>query len=108
MDVLLFCATTIATLFYLKKKDDLLVEDKARELRRPKPKVIFFDCDDCLYFDEWKLARKLTAKIDEWCTTRKGLPPGKAYQLYKNHGTALKVIIVVDVLDHFSMVPRGL
>jgi len=60
---------------------------------RPKPQVIFFDCDDCLYFDGWTLANQLTAKIEEWCTTKKNLPPGEAYQLYKKHGTALKGLL---------------
>lgn len=60
---------------------------------RPKPQVIFFDCDDCLYFDGWQLANKLTAKIEEWCTSKKNLPPGEAYQLYKRHGTALRGLL---------------
>lgn len=55
----------------------------------PRPKVVFFDCDDCLYFDGWRTARQLTAKIDTWCTQR-GLPKGYAYQLYKKYGTALR------------------
>ena len=45
---------------------------------RPKPQAIFFDCDDCLYFDGWQLASELTAKIEEWCVTKKNLPPGEA------------------------------
>lgn len=57
---------------------------------RPRPKVIFFDVDDCLYFDGWKTAQKLTAKIDDWCTQQCGLAPGYAYQLYKKYGTALR------------------
>lgn len=60
---------------------------------RPKPSAIFFDCDDCLYFDGWQLAAKLTAKIEEWCTSQKNLPEGHAYELYKKHGTALKGLL---------------
>ena len=60
---------------------------------RPKPSVILFDCDDCLYFDGWQLANELTAKIEEWCTSKKNLPAGEAYQLYKKHGTALKGLL---------------
>lgn len=56
---------------------------------RPKPLVVFFDCDDCLYFDEWKTAALLSRKIDEWCVNR-GLQQGQAYQLYKKYGTALR------------------
>lgn len=60
---------------------------------RPKPKVIFFDCDDCLYFDGWVVANQLTAKIDDWCTSKKSLPEGKVYELYKQHGTALRGLL---------------
>lgn len=56
---------------------------------RPKPEVIFFDCDDCLYFDGWVLANQLTSKIDEWCVNI-GLKHGQAYELYKQYGTALR------------------
>jgi FMN phosphatase YigB (HAD superfamily)/8-oxo-dGTP pyrophosphatase MutT (NUDIX family) len=66
---------------------------------RPKPEVILFDCDDCLYFDGWKLASKLTAKIEEWCTSKKNLPAGEAYQLYKKHGTALKGLLAEGHMD---------
>ena len=67
--------------------------DLERYKLRPKPEVIFFDCDDCLYFDGWQLANQLTKKIEEWCTTKKGLPAGEAYELYKKHGTALKGLL---------------
>ena len=66
---------------------------------RPKPKVIFFDCDDCLYFDEWKTANQLTRKIDGWCVQH-GLPPGKAYELYKQYGTALRGLLAEGYIDH--------
>jgi len=67
--------------------------DLERYRKRPRPQVIFFDCDDCLYFDGWQLAQKLTAKIEDWCTSRKNLPQGEAYQLYQRHGTALKGLL---------------
>lgn len=67
--------------------------DLERYKLRPKPEVIFFDCDDCLYFDGWQLANQLTKKIEEWCTTKKGLAAGEAYELYKKHGTALKGLL---------------
>jgi pyrimidine 5'-nucleotidase len=66
---------------------------------RPKPAVILFDCDDCLYFDGWQLASKLTTKIEEWCTSKKNLPPGEAYQLYKKHGTALKGLLAEGLME---------
>jgi pyrimidine 5'-nucleotidase len=66
---------------------------------RPQPRVIFFDCDDCLYFDGWTVARQITKKIDEWCV-EKGLPSGEAYELYKRHGTALKGLLVEGFMEH--------
>ncbi len=95
---------------YLQRKADLKV--KKRLLKgyssgdlesyrlRPKPKVIFFDCDDCLYFDGWKVANLLTAKIEEWCTSKKQLPEGKAYELYKYHGTALRGLLAEGLIEN--------
>jgi pyrimidine 5'-nucleotidase len=94
---------------YLQRKSDMKV--KRRLLKeyssgdldsytlRPKPKVIFFDCDDCLYFDNWTVANQLTAKIEHWCTTKKQLPPGKAYELYKTHGTALRGLLAEGLME---------
>ena len=31
-----------------------------------KPAVIFFDCDDCLYKNDWKVANMLTRKIESF------------------------------------------
>ena len=66
---------------------------------RPKPQVIFFDCDDCLYFDDWNTANKLTDKIDEWCVQQHDLPTGHAYKLYKKYGTALKGLLAEKFLS---------
>ena len=44
---------------------------------RPKAQAIFFDCDDCLYFNDWIVANQLTAKIEDWCINH-GLQPGEA------------------------------
>jgi pyrimidine 5'-nucleotidase len=74
--------------------------DMDRYRLRPKPKVIFFDCDDCLYFDNWKTANKLTAKIEEWCVTKVGLPKGKAYELYKEYGTALRGLLAEGHIEN--------
>lgn len=65
---------------------------------RPKPQALFFDCDDCLYFDDWKVANQLTAKIDEWCVAH-GLKSGQAYELYKQYGTALRGLLAEGYLD---------
>jgi len=65
---------------------------------RPKPKVMFFDCDDTLYFDNWRTANALTRKIDEWCV-KHGLRPGQAYELYKQYGTALRGLLAEGYLE---------
>jgi len=52
--------------------------------------VVFFDCDDCLYKNDWKVANLLTAKIEEFCKTRVGMEEGHAYELYKKYGTCLR------------------
>ena len=67
---------------------------------RPKPEAIFFDCDDCLYFDNWEVARHLTEKIEEWCVKHAGLPEGQAYLLYKKHGTALRGLLAEGHMEH--------
>jgi putative hydrolase of the HAD superfamily/pyrimidine and pyridine-specific 5'-nucleotidase len=66
---------------------------------RPKPKVIFFDCDDCLYFDNWNVATQLTHKMNEWCK-KLGLADGEAYELYHKHGTTLRGLLTEGHMDH--------
>lgn len=66
---------------------------------RPKPKVIFFDCDDCLYFDNWNIAGHLTTKIEDHCKEAFNLPNGRAYQLYKEHGTCLRGLMAEGHID---------
>ncbi|KAL7537154.1 hypothetical protein ACHAWF_005675 [Thalassiosira exigua] len=66
---------------------------------RPKPAVLFLDCDDCLYFDDWHIAGHLTKKIEEHCQQEFGLPKGYAYTLYKQHGTALRGLIAEGYLS---------
>ena len=66
---------------------------------RPKPSVVFFDCDDTLYFDGWKTANHLTKNIEKWCVEKVGLQPGKAYQLYKQYGTALRGLLAEGHLE---------
>lgn len=65
---------------------------------RPKPKVIFFDCDDTLYFDGWIVANMLTQNIEKWCVNH-GLKPGQAYELYKQYGTALRGLLEEGYLE---------
>lgn len=81
----------------LRRSSTSLSQDAYR--LRSSPQVIFFDCDDCLYFDGWRVANQITSKIDEWCT-RLGLPSGEAYELYKRHGTALKGLLNEGYIEH--------
>lgn len=74
--------------------------DLDRYSLRPKPSVIFMDCDDCLYFDGWKTANILTKKIEDWCVENAGLPPGRAYELYKQYGTALRGLLGEGHIDN--------
>lgn len=56
-------------------------------------KAIFFDCDDTLYRNDFKLAKALTQSIEDYLANNLGLPEGKAYELYKAHGTTLRGLI---------------
>jgi putative hydrolase of the HAD superfamily/pyrimidine and pyridine-specific 5'-nucleotidase len=51
------------------------------------------------YFDNWTVANRLTAKIEDWCVREKGLAPGRAYELYKEHGTALRGLLREGILE---------
>jgi len=59
---------------------------------------VFFDCDDCLYKNDWATAKKLTEKIGNYFRDVLQLPEGKAYELYKKHGTAIAGLIKEDLL----------
>lgn len=61
--------------------------------------VFFFDCDDCLYQNNWKTAKLITAKIDEYCTEKLGLETGYAYTLYKKYGTCLRGLTEEKIID---------
>jgi len=65
----------------------------------PKVQTIFFDCDDCLYVDNWKTVNLLMAKIDQYCVERYGLPSGQAYELYKQYGMCLKGLLAEGMIS---------
>ena len=69
---------------------------------------LFLDCDDTLYRDGWKLAEAITERIDSYTTKQLGLENGKAYELYKKHGTCLRGLqmegIPCDVEDFLDSV----
>jgi len=74
---------------------------------RVAPAALFFDCDDCLYADGWRVADRLTARIEEYCTTKQQLPKGKAYRLYKEHGTALQGLLRENILENTTEAVDG-
>jgi pyrimidine 5'-nucleotidase len=61
--------------------------------------VFFFDCDDCLYQNNWKTANLITAKIDQYCTETLGLETGYAYKLYKKYGTCLRGLTEEKIIE---------
>eukprot|EP00658_Telonema_sp_P-2_P014011 TRINITY_DN15312_c0_g1_i6.p1 TRINITY_DN15312_c0_g1~~TRINITY_DN15312_c0_g1_i6.p1 ORF type:complete len:289 (-),score=70.94 TRINITY_DN15312_c0_g1_i6:360-1226(-) len=63
----------------------------------PVEPALFLDCDDCLYYNDWKTAKQLTASIEDYCTENLGLPAGKAYEFYKQYGTALRGLQAEEV-----------
>jgi len=70
--------------------------------------VLFLDCDDTLYTNDWLTANAITRGIESYCMTRLGLEKGRAYELYKQHGTCLAGLIAekidVDVEDFLTTV----
>lgn len=50
---------------------------------------VFFDCDDCLYKNNWATMRLLTAKISQYTESKLGLSGEEVYGLFKKHGTTL-------------------
>mmetsp|Transcript_3016 Transcript_3016/g.4367 ORF Transcript_3016/g.4367 Transcript_3016/m.4367 type:complete len:281 (-) Transcript_3016:3-845(-) len=56
-----------------------------------KGPILFIDCDDTLYRNEkWEVATMITDNIENYVTKKLGLPKGRAYELYKKHGTCLR------------------
>ena len=68
-----------------------------------KEHTIFWDLDDCLYKNDWKVANLLTARIEEFTVGKLGLQPGYAYELYKKYGTCLKGMMAEKILDDNSV-----
>eukprot|EP00434_Breviolum_minutum_P002207 symbB.v1.2.001943.t2/scaffold55.1/size374282/25 len=60
--------------------------------------VVFLDCDDCLYQNNWTTAEKLTDSIAAY-TVRLGVDRAKAFALYEEYGTSLKGLLAEGILD---------
>ena len=82
----------------LNQVDALKRENQA--LKEGSIEVVFFDCDDCLYRNNWQTANKITASIKEYVKENLNLPEGvTTYQLYKKHGTSAKGLLAEGYLD---------
>ena len=78
---------------------------------RHASQVIFIDCDDCLYQNDWETAAKITTSIAAY-TANLGVSEEKAYALYKAHGTCLKGMlaegfIASDAAEDFLLKVRA-
>jgi len=60
--------------------------------------VIFFDCDDTLYFNNWATAVRLKDKISQFTSSRLGLEDSYAWQLYQTYGTALRGLLSENLI----------
>jgi len=60
---------------------------------------VFFDLDDCLYNNDRKTAQRLTEKFDSYAMSVLSLPKGRAYELYKQYGTALRGLVEERLIE---------
>ena len=81
----------------LDRIDTLTVQKRAllKDASGGPVQVVFFDCDDCLYQNNWKTADSITKSISDYSEANLTLPEGvDVYQLYKKHGTSAKGLLV--------------
>ena len=72
-------------------------------VQRPPPTdVLFFDMDDCLYTNNWEVAKVVTQNIRSYCTDVMNLDRDAAYGLYKKYGTTLRGLLH-DHIDSFDI-----
>ena len=55
--------------------------------------VVFVDCDDTLYFNNWATASRLKDKISSFTANRLGLEESYHWRLYQTYGTALRGLL---------------
>ena len=70
----------------------------------PPVQVLFLDCDDCLYQNNWETAKKITSAIAGY-TAKIGVSKDEAYELYKKHGTCLKGLLVEGRITQAGVEP---
>jgi len=59
---------------------------------------VFFDCDDCLYMNNWQTGNKITKSISNYTETL-GISEERSYDLYKTHGTCLKGMLAEGIIE---------
>lgn len=50
---------------------------------------IFFDCDDCLYKNQWATAAALDTQFGKYCESKLGVTKNRMMELFQAHGTTL-------------------
>jgi putative hydrolase of the HAD superfamily/pyrimidine and pyridine-specific 5'-nucleotidase len=50
---------------------------------------VFFDCDDCLYKNNWATMTALDAKFAAYCEAKLGVTKSRMMELFHKHGTSL-------------------
>mmetsp|Transcript_81284 Transcript_81284/g.143387 ORF Transcript_81284/g.143387 Transcript_81284/m.143387 type:complete len:277 (+) Transcript_81284:60-890(+) len=50
---------------------------------------VFFDCDDCLYKNQWATAAALDTQFGKYCETKLGVTKERMMELFQRHGTSL-------------------
>jgi hypothetical protein len=71
----------------------LMARSRSSDAKSERRPVIFLDCDDCLYQNNWKTADKITTSIGAYTRNKLGISTEDAYELYKVHGTCLKGLL---------------
>mmetsp|Transcript_17523 Transcript_17523/g.36031 ORF Transcript_17523/g.36031 Transcript_17523/m.36031 type:complete len:234 (-) Transcript_17523:216-917(-) len=67
--------------------------------QHPRPAAILFDCDDCLYFDDFIIANQQLNKIQDWCTKKYNQSLEEQYRLYSTYGTQLKGLLEEGIME---------
>lgn len=76
-----------------KELGKALEPDESPALTPADLDVLFVDCDDTIYFNNWATAVRLKDSISDFTSNRLGLEDSYAYKLYQTHGTALRGLL---------------
>src|SRR5690348_10797034 len=69
-----------------------------KELDADDLDVIFVDCDDTIYFNNWATAARLKNKISHFTSRKLGLEESYAWRLYQQYGTALRGLLSENLI----------